>query len=113
MLTAHEQLYQMTVDIRMAIHGHMDVWYSYFTIRGIVDTGEKTRFAISSRMIRTSFCSINSSFSETERSAKFARYEQTAALALAPFGGIWAADTTAMNEEHTLTRWAQLFDKNA
>lgn len=110
MLVAREPLYQMTVDIRMAIHGHMDVWYSYFTIRGIVDTGEKNALRYLLAQDPAFLRQYQQFIHETDRSAKFARYEQTAMLALAPFGGIWAADTTAMNEEHTLTRWAQLFD---
>lgn len=113
MLTAREQLYQMTVDIRMAIHGHMDVWYSYFAVRGIVDTGEKNALRYLLAHDPNFLLQYRQFIQETERSAKFARYEQTAALALAPFGGIWAVDTTAMNEAHTLTRWARLFDRNA
>jgi hypothetical protein len=113
MLTAHELLYKMTVDIRMAIHGHTDVWYSYFTVRGIVDTGEKNALRYLLAHDPDFLLQYQQFIQETDRDAKFARYEQTAALALAPFGGIWAADTTAMNEEHTLTRWAQLFDENA
>lgn len=113
MLSAHESLYQMTVDIRMALHGHMDVWYSYFTIRRIADTGEKN--AIRHLLAHDpDFLSKYRQFiQETDRNAKFARYEEVAAHALAPFGGLWAADTTAMNENLTLTRWAALFDTKA
>ena len=109
MLLAHEPLYQMTVDIRMAIHGHMDVWYSYFTIRGIVDTGEKNALRYLLAHDPDFLQAYQQFIRETDRTAKFARYEQTAALALAPFGGLWAVDATVMNEAHTLPRWAQLF----
>jgi hypothetical protein len=113
MLSAHTALYQMTVDIRMALHGHMDVWYSYFTIRRIADTGEKD--AIRHLLAHDpDFLSEYRQFiHETDLNAKFARYEKVAALALAPVGDLWTADTTAMNEDLTLARWTSLFEMKA
>jgi hypothetical protein len=113
MLSAHVPLYQMTVDIRMALHGHMDVWYSYFTIRRIVDTGEKNAIRYLLAHDPDFLSEYRQFIHEIDRNAKFARYEKVAALALAPFGGLWAADTTAMNEDLMLTRWKSLFEMKA
>ena len=110
MLSAHEPLYQMTVDIRMALHGHMDVWYSYFTIRRIGDTGEKNAIRYLLAHDPDFLLQYKQFIHEIDRNAKFTRYEKVAELALAPFGDLWTADTTAMNQEFTLTCWAELFD---
>jgi hypothetical protein len=109
MLSAQADLYQMTVDIRMALHGHMDVWYSYFTIRRIADTGEKDAIRYLQAHDPDFLSEYRQFIHETDRNVKFARYEKVAALALAPVGDLWPADTTAMNEDLMLARWTSLF----
>jgi hypothetical protein len=113
LLRSHDQLYQMATEIRMATHAHMDVWYSYFTIRRIADSGEKNALRYLQAHDPNFLQQYQRFIRATERSAKFALYELTATIALAPFGGLWAADTTAMNEAHMLSQWAELFDQNA
>ncbi len=41
MLASDDPLYSATVDVRMAIFGHMDVWTGYFTIRRLPYAGER------------------------------------------------------------------------
>jgi hypothetical protein len=107
-LTSPDPLYGLAVDIRMAIHGHLEVWYSYFTVRGIPDTGEKDALRYLQAHDPDFLRQYRRFIGETERQAKFALYEQMAAMALAPFGPIWSADTTAATGEGMLGRWAEL-----
>lgn len=113
MLQSTEPLYQTTVDIRMAIYGHRDVWWSYFTIRRLPDTSEKNAI----RYVQEhdpEFLSLYQRFiAETNRLRKFALYEQAAAHVCAPLGPIWDSNTTAMNVEGTLTLWQRLLEPNA
>lgn len=112
MLQSDEPLYQTTVDIRMAIYGHMDVWWSYFTIRKLPDAGEKNAI----RYVQEhdpEFLKLYQRFIvETNRLHKFELYEQAAAHVCTPLGSLWDSNTTAMNVKGTLTLWQQLLEPN-
>lgn len=112
MLQSAASLYQTTVDIRMAIYGHMDVWWSYFTIRKLPDAGEKNAI----RYVQEhdpEFLTLYQRFiAETHRLRKFELYEQATAHACAPLGRIWDSNTTAMNVEGTLALWQRLLEPN-
>lgn len=41
MIRAQDPLYRTTVQIRMAVYGHMDLWFGYFKIRKVVGKGDK------------------------------------------------------------------------
>lgn len=110
MLASDDPLYSATVDVRMAIFGHMDVWTGYFTIRRLPYAGEKEaiRYLLAHDL---DFLTHYQQFiAESERHAKFDHYERVAALAIAPCGAPWSDDTTAMNLPHSLDRWIALFD---
>lgn len=108
MLFASDPLYQATAEIRMALYGYMDVWWGYFTVRKIQESGEKQAL----RYLQTydaEFLAIYQQFMlEQDRFRKFQLYEQTAAIVVAPVGGIWEPGTTAMNVPNTLAIWNHL-----
>jgi predicted nucleotidyltransferase len=41
MMSSIDPLYRQTADIRMAVYGHPDIWFGYFTIRRIEFLGDK------------------------------------------------------------------------
>jgi len=110
MLASEDPLYRATVDVRMAIFGHMDVWTGYFTIRRLPYAGEKEAI----RYLQAhdpDFLTLYRQFiAESECHAKFDHYERVAALAIAPYGAPWSDDITVMNLPHSLDRWMALFD---
>ena len=113
LLQADDPLYHATVDIRMALYGHMDVWSSYFTIRKLWQAGEKNAI----RYLHEhdlAFLSLYQRFiAEANRARKFDLYEQAAAHAMAPIGDLWILHTTAMNVPDTLSVWNELLGAEA
>jgi len=95
MLAAADPAYQMAVDLRLLFSLH-EVWRHYFTARGLAVAGEKDQ----ARYLRAHDADFLSAFQaclvETERGAKFQRYAQLAAAALAPLGGLWADGVTSV-----------------
>lgn len=108
LLQANDPLYQATLDIRMALYGHRDVWWSYFTIRKLAEAGEKTAI----RYLQehdVAFLTLYQHFiAETNRVHKFDLYAQAAAHVVAPVGKLWVMNTTAMNIPDTLALWNYL-----
>ena len=108
LLQADDPLYHATVDIRMALYGHMDVWRSYFTIRKLSQAGEKSAIRYLQQH-DVAFLTLYQRFiGETNRARKFELYEQAAAHVVSPVGNLWTPHTTAMNVPDTLNVWNEL-----
>jgi len=112
MLASEDPLYRATVDVRMAIFGHMDVWTGYFTIRRLPYTGEKEAIRYLLAHDPDFLAHYGQFITEIETHAKFTHYERVAALAIAPYGELWSPDATAMNLSDSLDRWMDLFAEN-
>jgi hypothetical protein len=108
LLLSNDPLYQATADIRMALYGHMDVWWSYFTIRKLPEAGEKTAIRYLQEHDPAFLTLYQHFIAETNRARKLELYEQAAAHVVAPVGGLWPPNTTAMNIPDTLTLWNEL-----
>lgn len=110
MLQSNDLLYQTTLHIRMAIYGHMDVWWSYFTIRKLPDTGEKNAIRYLQEHDPEFLALYQRFIVETDLLYKFGLYEQAAARVCEPVGPLWDLNTTAMNHAGTLIIWQQLLE---
>lgn len=103
-----DPLYQQAVDLRLALYGYTDVWWSYFSIRRLNYTGEKAAL----RYLHTNdptFLAIYQQFvAVADRDRKFQLYEQAVAQVVAPLDGLWPATVTAMNAPGTLAVWQAL-----
>jgi hypothetical protein len=108
LLQATAPIYQATVDIRMALHGHQDVWWSYFTIRRLTEAGEKQAIRYLQEHDPAFLALYQHFITETDRARKFELYEQAAAYVVTPVGKLWTINTTAMNVPDTLQLWNQL-----
>ena len=108
LLQATDPLYQATVDIWMALHGHQDVWWSYFTLRRLMEAGEKQAIRYLQAQDPTFLTLYQHFITETNRARKFELYEQAAAYVVAPVGKLWTMNTTAMNVPDTVQLWNQL-----
>lgn len=104
-------LYQTTADIRIAVYGHTDLWFHYFTIRKLSWEGDKAAVAYL-RGHDPSYLALYQRFIETtDRQAKLACYEQAARHATAPLGGLWADPVEAVNIVSPPWTWTDLLDQ--
>lgn len=113
MLAVDDPLYRTTASIRMALYGHMDLWFGYWNVRQIPFRGDKE--AVRDLQARDpAFLDAYRRFlDETAPDKKLALYERAAALAAAPLGGLWPAGHTAMNVDGALQAWQDLLgEKN-
>jgi hypothetical protein len=103
-----DELYQTTADMRMAVYGHADLWFNYFTIRKLDWDGDKAA-VIYLREYDPAYLALYQRFiSETDRQAKLAIYEQAALQATKPLGGLWADPVDAINILSPSWTWADL-----
>ena len=100
--------YPSVADIRMAVYGHSDLWFSYFAIRQIEWDGDKAAW----RYLRgydpdylACYCDF---VTTTIRVDKLDCYRRTAARATAPLGGLWAVPTGQTNVLSPPVTWADL-----
>ena len=108
MAQAKDDLYQTTVAIRMAVYGHMDVWFGYFTVRKLVWRGDKDAVKYLEQFDPTFLTLYQEFIQETALAQKLLLYEKVAAVATAPMGGLWPAEATVMNVANTLEIWQNL-----
>lgn len=80
---------QSVADIRMAVYGHADVWFSYFTIRHIPWNGDKAAIKYLSKNDPGYLELYQSLIQTTDRAAKLECYRRAAAHVTAPLGGLW------------------------
>ncbi len=92
----------------MAVYGHMDIWFGYFTIRKMTLLGDKAACQYLDRE-DPAFLQIYQQFlSTSDREEKLVLYEKAAALATAPLGGLWPGGSTVFNQEHLNEFWEML-----
>jgi predicted nucleotidyltransferase len=88
-LQSDDPIYLLTADIRMAIYGPSDLFWSYFTLRKMPWRGEKEAIHYLQTHDPEYLAIFNQFISESERHAKFALYEQLAVRTVAPVGTLW------------------------
>jgi hypothetical protein len=98
MVQSTDPLYRQTVAIRLAVYGHADIWYGYFTLRKLPWSGDKPAV----QYLRThdpAFLALYEQFIQTaDLNQKMTLYAQIAALTTAPLGGLWPSWATVINE---------------
>jgi hypothetical protein len=109
MLQSSQAAYQQVGAIRMAVYGHMDLWFGYFSLRKLAWDGDKAAVTYL-RQHDPQFLSAYQAFiqSTADPKVKFGAYEKAASLAAVPFGGLWARDITVMNVESSQGLWHRL-----
>jgi hypothetical protein len=108
MACAADELYQTTAAIRMAVYGHADLWFGYFTIRKLVWEGDKPAVRYLQRNDPWFLETYQRFITAASLEHKLRLYEQAAALAAAPLGGVWPAHITAMNNAQAFQTWQKL-----
>ncbi|MBN1937248.1 MAG: hypothetical protein JW934_21490 [Anaerolineae bacterium] len=99
---------QAVADIRMAVYGHADVWFNYFTIRHIPWKGDKAAVNYLSERDPGYLELYQSLVKTTDRAAKLACYRRAAAHVTAPLGGLWAFPVDVTNIQSPPWTWADL-----
>jgi predicted nucleotidyltransferase len=109
MLTSNDSVYKLAANIRIAVYGHSDIWFGYFTIRRIEFLGDKAAIRYLCEH-DPEFLSSYQQFINGKSSVdeKFAAYERVASMATAPMGTLWPEISTVMNLENTLEIWQRL-----
>ena len=97
-LMSHDPVYLMTVDVRL-LYSLPEVFVGYARARQMPWRGEKELIRHLMRHDQPFLELFQQCIAETDRKRKVALYEQAAAMALAPVGGLWASDATAVKIE--------------
>ena len=108
MLQSPDEIYRQTVEIRMAVYGHMDIWFGYFTMRKLAWDGDKWAVRYLNEHDPAFLTSYRQFVRENDRERKFAHYEQAAAMATLPLGGLWSRPATVSNLQSANQLWATL-----
>jgi hypothetical protein len=98
MLESHDPAYLFAVDIRL-LYSLPEVFVGYARARGMPWRGEKELIHYLMQHDQPFLDLFRECIAEADRRRKTALYEQAAALALAPVGGLWAPDATAIQIE--------------
>ncbi len=86
MALSNDPLYQATVEIRISVYGHSDIWFGYFTIRQLTWQGDKEAVKYLIKHDPT-FLEVYQQFiKERMLERKLSLYEKTAAITTAPVG---------------------------
>jgi predicted nucleotidyltransferase len=112
MLAAPDQLYQAAARIRMAVYGHADLWWGYFTIRKLAWDGDKAAVGYLQQNDPVFLDRYLDFITAAAPDEKLLRYEQAAAIAAAPLGGIWPANITAFNDAQAYQTWQALIGED-
>jgi predicted nucleotidyltransferase len=108
MMLAGDDFYNTTAGIRMAVYGHMDLWFGYFTMRKMDWEGDKATLTYLQQN-DTDFLEAYQKFiTSISLEQKLLLYEQAAILAAAPFGGVWPSNITVMNDAQNFNKWQEL-----
>jgi hypothetical protein len=105
MSASDDPLYQAALSTRMAVYGHADLWFGYFTIRSIPWQGDKDAIKYLSSKDPQYLDVYQKFLHENDRLQKLEYYQQAAALAAEPLGGLWPAEITVMNTPAMLLIW--------
>lgn len=106
LIQVDDPLYRATTSVRMALYGHMDVWFGYWDVRGLPFAGDKAAVRYLQAHDPAFLETYRRFIAETTPEDKLALYEQAAA----PLGGVWAAGQTAMNVAGALETWQTLLE---
>ncbi len=102
--------YQAMADIRMAVYGHSDLWFNYFTIRCIPWHGDKAAVQYLARHDPDYLTLYRRLIETTDRPARLACYRRAAARVTAPLGGLWSWPPDVTNIQSPPQTWADLLD---
>ena len=108
LLRSGDPLYLLTAEVRMALYGPPDLLFGYFTIRKLRWEGDKAAVRYVTAHDPSFWDLFRQFVAATNRDLKFELYEQAAALATAPQGGLWTVGATAMEADRTRDLWEQL-----
>jgi hypothetical protein len=95
MLASDDPVYLMAVDIRL-LYSLPEVFVGYARAREMPWRGEKELIRYLQQHDQAFLELFRQCIAETDRKRKVALYEQAAAMALAPVGGLWAPQVTAV-----------------
>jgi hypothetical protein len=95
MLASDDPVYLMAVDIRL-LYSLPEVFVGYARAREMPWRGEKELIRYLQQHDQAFLELFRQCIAETERKRKVALYEQAAAMALAPVGGLWAPEATSV-----------------
>ncbi len=118
MLTSPEPIYKMKIDLRLLYTIH-EVWMAYFKVRSMQSGGEKEDISYLQVHDPEYLALFQECLTASDRNRKIELYEQVAAHALAPLGGLWSEGATAVQlqpgtywepdiAEKTLAFWQSL-----
>jgi predicted nucleotidyltransferase len=108
MMSADDDFYHAAAGIRMAVYGHMDLWFGYFKMRKMEWAGDKATLTYL-RLNDTHFLEAYQKFiTSIPLEQKILLYEQAANFAAAPFGGVWPSNITVMNDAQNFKKWEEL-----
>lgn len=99
---------QAVADIRMAVYGHSDLWFNYFTIRRISWSGDKAAVQYLSENDPGYLELYQSLVKTADRVAKLECYRRAAAHVAAPLGGLWVFPLDVINIQSPPWTWAEL-----
>lgn len=94
-LMSDDPVYLMTVDMRL-LYSLAELWVNYFHFRRLPWRGEKESIRHLAAHDPAYLDILRRCLAETDRRRKVALYEWLAELTLAPLGGPWAGDVTAV-----------------
>jgi predicted nucleotidyltransferase len=110
LLSSPDPAYQGTAAVRMAVYGHSDVWFGYFTIRQMEWPGDKAAYRCLQREAPEFLEAYEEFIRAAEPKDKLAKYEKVTALAAKPYGGLWPVEITLTNLENK-DMWAELMEQ--
>lgn len=96
LLASEDPVYLLAADLRMVLYGVSDVVFSYFRVRQLRWEGDKAAIRYLQTHDPVYFALLQQFLQEPERQRKFRVYEQIAAHTLAPLGGLWNEEITAL-----------------
>jgi hypothetical protein len=111
MLESDDPLYQMTIDLRL-LYSLSEVWTGYFRVRGLPWAGEKASILYLSEHDPDYLQRFRRCLAEADRRSKVEQYTELAERTLAPLGGLWTQDTTAI-QFHDNSPWTPRQDDAA
>lgn len=108
MISANDAFYRKTAGIRMAVYGHSDLWFGYFTMRKMVWDGDKAAVRYLQQNDPDFLETYQQLINTTSLEDKLLLYEQAAVIASVPFGGVWQRNITVTNETQSFQIWREL-----
>lgn len=96
-LFSDDPTYLMAADLRMAIYAPQDLFWHYFTVRGLPPDSEKAQLAYLQEHDPGFLDDFYRFLSASNRNEKFRRYEALAEHVLALMGKLWQKDEIILN----------------